>query len=221
LAGRLGFLVNQGHHRLPAQSDPVLDHRAPNPAGQAAIAAIDEAAWTPIDYPDGGTAQVAETTLARQRLIVRRTRLVGAQATLWPDWRHHAFVTDRAGSAVDLDADHRRHAVCELAIRDLKQGAGLRHCPSGVFLANAAWALIATLAHNLLRWVAALGLGATGPVVAKTLRRRLLNAMKRGLPEWQSPDCHIGSTRRRPHHVVRRVGSIAPPVGRALDEPSR
>jgi transposase len=108
------------------------------------------------------------------RLIVRRTRLIGAQATLWPDWRYHAFVTDRPGAAVELDADHRRHAVVELAIRDLKQGAGLRHCPSGHFLANAAWALIATLAHNLLRWVAALGLGSSGPVVAKTLRRRLL-----------------------------------------------
>jgi hypothetical protein len=142
---------------------------------QAAIDAIDEAAWTPIDYPDGGIAQVAETTLAGQRLIVRRTRLVGPQATLWPDWRHHAFVTDREHNAVSLDADHRRHAVCELAIRDLKDGAGLRHCPSGNFLANAAWALIATLAHNLLRWVAAIGLGRSGPVVAKTLRRRLLH----------------------------------------------
>jgi DDE family transposase len=73
-----------------------------------------------------------------------------------------------------LDADHRRHAVVELAIRDLKQGAGLCHCPSGVFLANAAWALLATLAHNLLRWVAALGLGVHGLVVAKTIRRRFI-----------------------------------------------
>jgi Transposase DDE domain group 1 len=73
-----------------------------------------------------------------------------------------------------LDVDHRRHAVCELAIRDLKDGAGLRHCPSGVFLTNAAWLVITALAHNLLRWVAALGLGASGQVVAKTLRRRLL-----------------------------------------------
>jgi hypothetical protein len=112
-----------------------------------------------------------------KRLVVRRTRLTGPQATLWPDWRYHAFVTDRAGSAVDLDADHRRHAVCELAIRDLKDGAGLRHCPSGSFLANAAWAVIASLAHNLLRWIAAIGLGNTEPVVAKTRRRRLL-----GLP---------------------------------------
>jgi Transposase DDE domain group 1 len=95
----------------------------------AAIASIPEAVWAGIDYPDGGQAQVAETTLGSDRLIVRRTRLLGPQATLWPDWRYHAFVTDRRGSAVELDADHRRHAVCELAIRDLKDGAGLRHCP--------------------------------------------------------------------------------------------
>jgi hypothetical protein len=100
--------------------------------------------------------------LAGERLVVRRTRLTGPQATLWPDWRHHAFVTDRAGDAVELDTDHRRHAVCELAIRDLKDGVGLRHCPSGVFLANAAWAVIATLAHNLLRWVATIGWAAAG-----------------------------------------------------------
>jgi Transposase DDE domain group 1 len=144
------------------------------PTVTAAIASIPEQAWTDIDYPDGGVAQVAETTLGADRLVVRRTRLLGPQAGLWPDWRYHAFVTDRQGSAVSLDADHRRHAVCELAIRDLKDGAGLRHCPSGVFLANAAWLLLAALAHNLLRWVAVLGLGAPGQVVAKTLRRRLL-----------------------------------------------
>jgi DDE family transposase len=74
---------------------------------------------------------------------------------------------------VELDADRRRHALIELAIRDRKQGAGLRHCPSGRFLANAAWLVIATLADNLLRWVAALGLGHRGLVAAKTLRCRL------------------------------------------------
>jgi hypothetical protein len=141
---------------------------------QQAITAIEETAWTPIDYPDGGVADVAETILGGDRLVVRRTRLVGTQATLWPDWRYHALVTDRAGTPVQLDADHRRHAVMELAIRDLKQGAGLRHCPSGKFLANAAWLVITTLAHNLLRWVAALGLGHRGLVAAKTLRCRLV-----------------------------------------------
>jgi len=143
---------------------------------RAAIATIAADAWVDIVYPDGGLAQVAETRYRGDRLMVRRTRLVGAQAELFPDWRYHAFVTDRVGTTVELDQDHRRHAVVELCIRDLKAGAGLRHCPSGKFNANAAWLLAASLAHNLLRWVAAIGLGARGElVVAKTLRRTLLN----------------------------------------------
>jgi hypothetical protein len=142
---------------------------------RAAIATISEDAWVQIVYPDGGLAQVAETRYKGDRLIVRRTRLVGAQAELFPNWRYHAFVTDRPDTALWLDADHRRHAVVELCIRDLKAGVGLRHHPSGRFAANAAWLVIATLAHNLLRWVAAIGLGARGElVVAKTLRRTLL-----------------------------------------------
>jgi hypothetical protein len=142
---------------------------------RAAIAAIDEDAWTPIAYPDGGLAQVAQARYRGDRLIVRRTRLVGAQAQLFPTWRYHAFVTDRVGTTVWLDQDHRRHAVVELCIRDLKAGVGLRHHPSGKFAANAAWLAIATLAHNLLRWIAQIGLGTRQElVVAKTLRRTLL-----------------------------------------------
>jgi len=55
----------------------------------------------------------------------------------------------------------------------LKEGAGLEHCPSGSFHANGAWAVLATVAHNLLRWVHLLG-GNHGPIVAKTLRRKLI-----------------------------------------------
>jgi hypothetical protein len=106
---------------------------------------------------------------------VRRVRNLGDQQQLFATWRYHAFVTDRPGTTIWLDADHRRHAVCELAIRDLKAGAGLAHLPSGTFTANAAWLLAATLAHNLLRWTDRLGLGTRGQLtVAKTIRRTLL-----------------------------------------------
>ena len=89
-------------------------------------------------------------------------RETGSTPELFPNWRYHAVVTDRVGTTVWLDHDHRRHATVELCIRDLKAGVGLRHCPSGKFNANAAWLLVATLAHNLLRWIAAIGLGARG-----------------------------------------------------------
>ena len=64
---------------------------------------------------DGGTAQVAETTRNGWRLIVRRTRIDNDPnlPTLFAGWRHHAFITNRTGDAVDLDADHRAHAVVE------------------------------------------------------------------------------------------------------------
>jgi hypothetical protein len=140
-----------------------------------AIAAIGEGAWVDICYPDSGIAQVAETRLRGDRLIVRRVRHRTDQGQLFPTWDHHAFVTDRPGSPVELDADHRRHAVIELAIRDAKQGSGLNHHPSGKFFANAAWLVLVCLAHNLLRWTATLGLGVRDEqVVAKNLRRTLL-----------------------------------------------
>lgn len=133
---------------------------------KARIDQIDETAWTTISYPAGGEAQVAETTLRagkskrlqQVRLVVRRTRLTDpAQARLWPDWRHHAFITDLEFAVVEMDEFHRDHATVELAIRDLKDGAGLQHCPSGRFFANAAWLGCAVLAHNLIRWTARLG----------------------------------------------------------------
>jgi hypothetical protein len=140
-----------------------------------AIDAISEASFTPIDYTDAGEAWVGETGYGDgHRLVVRRTKLADSQPALFPTFRYHAFITDRVGDAVTLDADHRRHAVVELAIRDLKEGSGLSHCPSGNFSANGAWAVLATIAHNLLRWVAKLGLEISGPLVGKTIRRRFL-----------------------------------------------
>jgi hypothetical protein len=140
-----------------------------------AIAAVAEESWAPIEYPEGGVAAVAETTYKGLRLVVRRTRLTGPQATLWPNRRHFAFLTDLEGPATDLDAFHRSHAVVELAIDDWKEGVGMEHCPSGSFSANGAWLCCAVLAHNLIRWTAALGDLAEEDqtlVVAATLRTR-------------------------------------------------
>jgi hypothetical protein len=140
---------------------------------QAAVQAIDEDAWQHIDYPDGGEAQIAETTYGDRRLIVRRTRLVGAQAELFPDWRHFALITNRTDELAVVEAEHRDHAVVEQVIADLKDQA-LAHFPSGDYDANAAWTVLAAIAHNLLRWTQLLGLPDTTIRAARTLRRRLL-----------------------------------------------
>jgi hypothetical protein len=141
---------------------------------RAAVEAINEDAWIKIaDYPDDGEAQIAETTYGDRRLIVRRTRLVGAQAELWPDWRHFCFVTNRTDAIAIVDAEHRDHAVVEQVIADLKDQA-LAHFPSGHFNANGAWTVLAAIAHNLMRWTQLLGLPDTTVRAARTLRRRLL-----------------------------------------------
>lgn len=141
-----------------------------NPTIRSAIEHIPDTAWVQTAYPDGGHAEVASFAYLSKgkgqdrhppktvRMIVRRTRLTGEQAALFPDWRHHIFVTNRPDTDLTLiDQEHRHHAVVELTIRDLKQGAGLSHLPSGNFSANGAWLACAALAHNLIRWTILLG----------------------------------------------------------------
>jgi hypothetical protein len=156
-----------------------------NPRIRSCIEAINESAWRTIIYPDGGEAQVAEATYVASksgnhrslRLVLRQTRLGDpAQQALWPNRRHHALVTNLDTETIAVDQFHRDHATVELAIRDLKEGAGLEHCPSGQFFANAAWLGCAVLAHNLARWT--VRLGHIHPderlTVTRTLRSRMM-----------------------------------------------
>ena len=123
--------------------------------------------------PPTSIAQIAETKLGDRRLVVRRVRTLDRQGELLPSWELFPFATNRTEPLAVVEAEHRQHAVVELCIRDLKDQA-LAHFPSGKFTANAAWTVIACLAHNLLRWVGVLGLPGHTIRAARTLRRRLL-----------------------------------------------
>ena len=145
------------------------------------IEAIPEEDWTPIPYWMDSAADVVETTYtpfeseaggAPVRLIVRRVKpTLCSQLALFTSYSYHGFITDRDGELLELEADHRRHAEIENAIRDLKYGVGLNHIPSGCFAANGAWLAVQVMAHNLARWTARIGLGEQ-IVTTKTLRRR-------------------------------------------------
>ena len=150
-------------------------------AVRAAIQAISDNAWPDIAYTQGGRAQVAETQYVTGRgkhertvrLVVRRTRLAqDTQQQMWPDWRHHAFITNTDHDTAAADEFHRAHAVVELAIRDLKEGSGLDHVPSGHYRANCAWLACATLAHNIGHWTALLA--DTPPATNHSRRTRLV-----------------------------------------------
>src|SRR6195952_378351 len=150
----------------------------------AAISTIAADGWTKIRYPKAvfdeeldqsvSDAEVAGTPFTAfasrgkkgqvtARLIVRRVRdatpahvIAGEQGELFPVWRHHAVFTDSPLPMLIAEADHRRHAIIEQVIADLKNGP-LAHLPSGRFNANAAWLVCAAMAFNLTRAAGALG----------------------------------------------------------------
>jgi Transposase DDE domain group 1 len=139
---------------------------------------------------------------------VRRTRLLGAQGQLFPDWRHFAFVTNRAAPLALVESEHREHAVVELAIRDLKDQA-LAHFPSGRFNANAAWTVIACLAHKPAALDDLIGLPATTVRAARTVRRRLLalpGRLTRSARRWT---LHLPARWPWQHDFIRALARIA------------
>ena len=102
------------------------------------IEAIPEAEWTPIPYWMDGAADVAEAEYTPfqsepgavpVRLIVRRVRPTpGTQLALFASYSYHAFITDRQGDVLELEAGHRRHA--EIEERDTRPQIRRRAEPS-------------------------------------------------------------------------------------------
>jgi hypothetical protein len=163
-----------------------------------AIAGIAEQAWTPIEYPqatfddaeqrwisEAEVAEVPSTAFASKgakavasRLIVRRVKRLSpaaanGQDTLFPDWRYHAVFTTSPLAMLRAEADHRRHAIVEQVIADLKNGP-LAHLPSGKFNANAAWLVCATIVFNLTRTAGALASTFHAKATTATIRNHLI-----------------------------------------------
>ncbi|HLI33301.1 MAG TPA: transposase [Solirubrobacteraceae bacterium] len=132
----------------------------------AAIEEIPEGRWQALcDYAESGEAQIAGTKLGKRRPILRRVRTLSEQGPHIATGQQLAFLTNRTEALGLAEVEHRKHAVVELAIRDLKVQA-LAYHPSGSFAANMAWTVIACLAHNLGRWAEMIGLGSSSPCTA-------------------------------------------------------
>jgi|SoimicmetaTmtLMB_FD_contig_121_4824_length_1919_multi_2_in_0_out_0_2 hypothetical protein len=172
----------------------------------AAIASIPEDAWTPIRYPRAvfdeqlqqwiSDAEVAEVPFiafasrgtahaVKARLIVRRVRdadpdhvQLNPQGELFRVWRHHAVFTDSPLPMLAAEADHRRHAIIEQVIADLKNGP-LAHLPSARFTANSAWLVLATIAYNLHRAAGTLASAFHARASTATIRAQLINMAAR------------------------------------------
>jgi hypothetical protein len=170
--------------------------------------------WTRLeDYPEPGEDQIAETTLWGRRLVVRRVRLLAGPGELFErEWRHYPFATNRTDPISIVEAEHRQHAVVEQTIRDLKDQA-LTHFPSGSYDANAAWTVLACLAHNLLRWTSLLGLPAAVVRVARTMRRRLLRMPHPLGPEMEAaPPGPLAPARGLHRRTLKRLRALPAPT---------
>ena len=76
---------------------------------------------------------------------------------------------------VAADSTHRGHAIVEQVHADLKSSA-LAHLPSGKFIANAAWLVLAVIAFNLTRTAAILTAAADlAKATTATVRRKLIH----------------------------------------------
>jgi len=174
---------------------------------KAAIASISEDAWTAIEYTDAirdeqtgeliSSAEVAEVAFTAfgsrkqservaGRLVVRRIPDFNApanpnQASLFELWRFHAFFTTTDPKVLDTvaaDKTHRGHAIIEQVHADLKNSA-LAHLPSGKFMANSAWLVLAVMAFNLTRAAGTLAGGRLARATTGTIRRTLISVPAR------------------------------------------
>jgi hypothetical protein len=187
-------------------------------AVKRAIAAISDDAWRTIRYPravfdeqlrqwvsDAQVAEVPFTAFASRgkkhavtaRLIVRRVRdqnpdhvTADAQGELFPAWRHHAVFRDSPLPMLDAEADHRRHAIIEQVIADLKNGP-LAHLPSGRFNANGAWLALAAMAFNLTRAAGSLASRFHAKATTATIRRHLINVPARPVRSARRVHLHL------------------------------
>lgn len=187
-------------------------------AVSAAIAAIPDQAWTTIHYPravwdeqleqwvsDAEVAEVPFTALTSRpkaqqvnaRLIVRRVRDANpdhiqhnAQGELFPVWRHHAIFTDSPLPMLAAEADHRKHAIIEQVIADLKNGP-LAHLPSGSFTANSAWLVLAVIAFNLLRAAGSLASPTHAKATTATIRAQLITIAARVATSARQSRLHL------------------------------
>jgi hypothetical protein len=183
---------------------------------KAAIASIDDQAWTTIEYTDAvfdetsgqwisraEVAEIAFTAFAAQpkkdqvpgRLIVRRIpdfraaqHRAAGQDGLFDVWRFHAFFTTTDPAVLDTVTADKIHRRHAIIeqVHADLKNSALAHLPSGVFTANAAWLVLAVIAFNLTRAAATLTTPALARATTATVRRTLI----------QIP-CRIATSARR------------------------
>jgi len=164
-----GHAVVAAAHRVGAK---VSITARMDPAVKRDIGTITDDQWTTINYAFSSRKK-AERIVGR--LVVRRIpelnqKATKGQPTRFDTHRFHAFFTTSDRDPVTADQTHRQHATIEQINADLKDS----DLPSGVFTANAAWLVLATIAFNLSCAVGSLAGADLGKARRGTIRRKLI-----------------------------------------------
>lgn len=175
-----------------------------NPSVNAAIGRIPDRQWRAIHYPqsfvdtdtgelvsDAEVAQTGYTAFTSRpkteqvtgRLIVRRVKrrnpnTAPGQEGLFDVWRYHAVFVTSDWEMLQAESGHRGHAIVEQVIAEGAASA-LAHLPSGSFPANAAWAVLWAIAHNLTRAAGTLAGTFHARASTSTIRAHLVNVPAR------------------------------------------
>lgn len=185
-----------------------------NPSVNTAIGQIARTAWIPIHYPnafvdqdtgqlvsDAEVAQTPYTAFSSKpkgkrvdgRLVVRRVKRLNpapGQDGLFDVWRHHAVFITSGLEMLQAESQHRGHAIIEQLIADGAASA-LAHLPSGVFNANAAWAVLWAIAHNLTRAAGVLAGVFHARATTPTIRAHLINVPARATRSARRLTLHL------------------------------
>lgn len=167
------------------------------------------------------------------RLIVRRVRRLNPasrpaghrgkrgpkradQQELFAAYRYHTCFTDNPAELLEAEAQHRRHAIIEQVIADLKAGP-LAHLPSGRFAANAAWLALAALAFNLTRAAGTLASAFHAKATPATVRAHLAQVPARLARSARRLTLHLPTDwpwqpAWTQLHAATTTGSSPPPV---------
>ena len=108
-------------------------------------------------------------------------------------WRFHTFFTTSDPDVLDTvaaDKTHRGHAIIEQVHADLKDSA-LAHLPSGKFMANSAWLVLAVMTFNLTRAAGTLAGGRFSPRHSGTIRRTLISVPARVASSARKMTLHL------------------------------
>ncbi len=114
-------------------------------------------------------------------IVVKRTWVANKEPSLFNQadqgrWEHYGVVTNfslYSNTRQFVIETHNKRGNCENFIKEDKYGLDLLHFPCQKLSANAAFGMIAQVAHNILRWVA-LVQKPDKPHFHKKLRRRFI-----------------------------------------------